>query len=357
MLLRVRHAWQLAGRRLAAARALSAGAAGSGEIHRLYRFENSQGQARMGIARGAAVLGVGDDIDVVDGEHLAAWLRSSPGAPGRVGRALVTSPTRPRDRIARLLAPLPFTPPAIFGVGLNYRKHATEAGLPLPAHPIYFMVPPSSLCGPGDAIVVPRCAQEPPEADYEAELAIVIGRDAKDVPAEEALRYVLGYTVANDVSARRWQGPKRGGGQWCRAKSFDTFTPVGPALTLVDDSGVGGITAAGGALSEANAVAGGGGRTDFGSIGGVDPDDLAVRTTLNGATMQQSRTSDMVFTVAQIIASLSRGTTLQAGSLILTGTPEGVGFTRDPPVWLRDGDEVTVAVESLGELRNPVTYE
>ena len=307
------------------------------------------GQERMGIARGSALLGVGDTIDALDGAQLAKWLRGET----RLGHALSTAARRPRDTIVKLLAPLPITPPAIYGIGLNYKRHAEETGMPLPRHPIYFMVPPTALCGPGDAVIVPRCAQEPAEADYEVELAVVLARDAKDVSEVEALGCVLGYTVANDVSARRWQG-KRGGGQWCRAKAFDTFKPVGPALTLADDSAVGGFTAAGGVSAVAK---GGRGRSPFGQIGSVDPDDLALSTTLNGVTMQSSSTSDMIFNVAQIISSLSQGTTLKAGTLILTGTPEGVGFTRKPPVWLTDGDDVVVSIERLGELHNPIVYE
>lgn len=172
-----------------------------------------------------------------------------------------------------------------------------------------FLKPTSSLVGAEDDIVIPDVALDPPEVDFEGELAVVIGRRCKDVTEDEALRYVLGYTIANDVSARRWQG-KRGGGQWSRAKSFDTFTPLGPSVV---------------------------------GTGGINPQSLTITTRLNGQVMQQSNTSDMIFSVAQLIEFLSQGTTLEPGTVILTGTPEGVGFTRDPPVYMEPGDGVSAA--------------
>ena len=157
--------------------------------------------------------------------------------------------------------------------------------------------------------------------DFEAELAVVIGTRARNVSTEDALQYVFGYTCANDVSARRWQ-KHGGGGQWIRGKSFDTFCPMGPLLVTADE-----IT---------------------------DPQDLAIRSELNGQTMQSSNTHDMIFSVAQLIAFISRDTTLLPGTVILTGTPEGVGFARKPPVYLADGDTIEVIIEGIGTLVNTV---
>jgi 2-keto-4-pentenoate hydratase/2-oxohepta-3-ene-1,7-dioic acid hydratase in catechol pathway len=221
--------------------------------------------------------------------------------------------------VAKWLAPVEAL--NIFGIGLNYRAHAKETGAQIPDLPILFMKPTTAATGPGDPIILPACCERGPEVDYEAELAVVIGRAAKDVPEARALDYVLGYTCANDVSARRWQ--KHGGaGQWVRGKGFDSFCPLGPVLVSADE-----IT---------------------------DPQSLDVRCVLNGETLQSGNTSDMIFTVAQLIAHLSRDTTLLPGTLILTGTPPGVGFARKPPVFLADGDVVRVEIEQIGGLENPV---
>jgi len=209
----------------------------------------------------------------------------------------------------------------IFGIGLNYRAHAEETGAKIPAQPILFMKPTSATTGPGDPIILPACCERGPEVDYEAELAVVIGRAAKDVSAARALDHVLGYTCSNDISARRWQ--KHGGArQWVRGKSFDTFCPLGPVLVTADEI--------------------------------PDPQVLDVSCLLNGETMQSGNTSDMIFSVAELIAHLSRDTTLLPGTIILTGTPPGVGFARTPPVFLTDGDVVRVQIEHIGTLENPV---
>jgi 2-keto-4-pentenoate hydratase/2-oxohepta-3-ene-1,7-dioic acid hydratase in catechol pathway len=225
-------------------------------------------------------------------------------------------------RVKKLLAPV--VPPAVFGIGLNYHKHAQETGMETPRYPVLFMKNPASVTHPADPILLHPSCMEPPEVDYEAELAVVIGKAAKDVPAAEALHYVLGYTAANDVSARRWQG-KRGAGQWVRGKSFDTFCPLGPELVTAD------------ALK--------------------DPQNLRLTCVLNGQVMQDANTSDMIFPVTELIAYLSTGATLLPGSVILTGTPSGVGFTRKPPVYLMPGDAVEVTVEGIGTLRNPVELQ
>ena len=209
----------------------------------------------------------------------------------------------------------------VYGIGLNYRAHAEETGAKIPEHPILFMKPTTAIAGPGNPIILPASCDHGPEVDYEAELAVIIGRAAKDVSDTQALDYVLGYSCANDISARRWQ--KHGGArQWVRGKSFDSFCPLGPVLVTADEI--------------------------------PDPQVLDVRCVLNGETMQSGSTSDMIFSVAELIAHLSRDTTLLPGTLILTGTPPGVGFARTPPVFLADGDLVSVEIERIGTLENPV---
>lgn len=223
--------------------------------------------------------------------------------------------------VHQLLAPIP--PQAILCIGLNYAAHAAEGGKPIPERPVVFMKTPSAVQRPGGPIELPRCLRSH-RVDYEAELAVVIGKDCKNVHREEALKYVLGYTCANDVSARDWQR-NGGGGQWCRGKTFDTFAPLGPALVTTDEL--------------------------------HDPSNLRITTTINDEKLQDSRTSDMIFSVAEIVEFLSSSTTLVAGTVILTGTPQGVGFARKPPRWLNPGDEVTVEIEGVGRLSNPVVEE
>ncbi|MDA0738630.1 MAG: fumarylacetoacetate hydrolase family protein [Nitrospirae bacterium] len=222
--------------------------------------------------------------------------------------------------VVKLLAPV--TPPTILCIGLNYRQHAEETGAKIPEHPVLFIKARNALNNPGDAIVIPKVA--PGQVDYECELAVIIGKTAKNVSPDEALDYVLGYTCANDVSARRWQ--KEGGGkQWCRGKSFDTFCPLGPCIVTPDDI--------------------------------PNPNNLKITTTLNGETMQDSTTADMIFDVPTLISFLSEGTTLLPGTVILTGTPQGVGFARTPPVFLKAGDQVSIEIEHIGVLANPIQEE
>ena len=223
-------------------------------------------------------------------------------------------------RIGKLLAPV--EPRTILCIGLNYRRHAEETGAQLPEHPVLFIKAANALAHPGDPIVLPSVA--PGQVDYECELAVVIGKPAKNVARHQALDYVLGYTCANDVSARRWQ--KEGGGkQWCRGKSFDTFCPLGPCLVTADEI--------------------------------PDPNTLAIQTTLNDQIMQESTTADMIFDVPSLISFLSEGTTLLPGTVILTGTPQGVGFARNPPVFLKNGDRVAIEIERIGTLVNSVSEE
>jgi 2-keto-4-pentenoate hydratase/2-oxohepta-3-ene-1,7-dioic acid hydratase in catechol pathway len=220
-----------------------------------------------------------------------------------------------------LLAPV--EPTAILCIGLNYRAHAAETGADVPEHPILFVKGINALQHPGGAIEIPRHLAST-KVDYECELAVVIGRRCKNVSRESALDYVLGYTCANDVSARDWQ-IDFGGGQWCRGKFFDTFAPLGPCLVTPDEI--------------------------------PDPNDLAIETVLNGDVVQSSNTSDMIFDVPTLISFLSGSTTLLPGTVILTGTPPGIGMAQDPPRWLRPGDSCTIRIERIGELTNPVVDE
>jgi 2-keto-4-pentenoate hydratase/2-oxohepta-3-ene-1,7-dioic acid hydratase in catechol pathway len=219
---------------------------------------------------------------------------------------------------AKYLAPL--VPPAILGIGLNYRQHATEINAPIPEFPIVFMKPPSAVQHPDEPILLPSHLPSD-EVDYECELAVIIGRTCKNVAREQALDYVLGYTAANDVSARDWQ-IRRGGSQWCRGKSFDTFCPLGPVIVTTDEI--------------------------------PDPNALSIKTVLNGEVVQDWNTNDMIFDVPALIEFLSADTTLLPGTVILTGTPQGVGMARKPPMWLQNGDSVTVEIEGIGSLTNPV---
>ncbi|KAF1329093.1 5-carboxymethyl-2-hydroxymuconate isomerase, partial [Globisporangium splendens] len=227
--------------------------------------------------------------------------------------------TGERAMIKKLLAPV--EPSQILCIGLNYRKHAQETNMPEPKHPVLFSKGLNTLQDPNEPVVIPRIASSPPEVDYECELAVVLKETIKNVSAEDALKYVGGYTCANDISARRWQGA-RGGNQWVRAKTFDTFCPIGPVLVTPE------------------AI--------------PDPQKLRIATYLNGKCMQNSSTGDMIFSVAELISQLSQDITLPKGTLILTGTPEGVGFTRKPAVFLAPGDVVEVDIENIGRLVNPV---
>ncbi|MGE5343140.1 MAG: fumarylacetoacetate hydrolase family protein [Candidatus Omnitrophota bacterium] len=223
-------------------------------------------------------------------------------------------------RIKRFLSPV--VPPDIIGIGLNYQKHAAETGIKIPDIPVMFIKAHGALVGHEDPIALPKAG--PFEVDCEAELAVVIGKTAKNVSRESAMDHVLGYTCANDVSARDWQTRKQKT-QWTRGKSFDTFCPVGPWIVTKDEI--------------------------------PDPHGLAIQLDINGQAIQDSNTSDMIFDIPTIVSNLSQSMTLFAGTVILTGTPHGVGYTRIPPSYLRTGDTVTVYIEKIGRLVNPVVME
>ena len=260
---------------------------------RIARFRGPNGQVQYGVVEGEA-------LRVIEGDIFGKWQRSGTQVPLRE---------------AKLLAPL--VPANMLCFGRNYKAHAEEGGAAIPKAPLLFIKSTSCLAGPDDPVVLPKIAPE--QIDYEAELAVVIGKAARNVTPDEALGYVLGYTCANDVSARDCQNAD---GQWSRAKSFDTFGPLGPWI-----------------------------ETEF------DPRDRQITGRLNGKVMQQASTAWMIFSVAHLISYLSRGMTLLPGSVLLTGTPAGCGFAQKPPVWLKLGDVYEVDIEGIGVLRNPIVKE
>ena len=213
---------------------------------------------------------------------------------------------------ARLLAPV--VPPNVICIGLNYKKHADEIKMARPAKPVVFMKTTTTVCGPGDNVVLP--ATDNDQIDYEAELVIVIKKSAKFVAEKDVPDYILGYTVANDISNR---GVQFADGQWVRSKSYDTFCPIGPAIV-----------------------------TD------INGDNLGISCRLDGKVLQSSNTADMIFSVSQMVAFLSNCMTLLPGTIILTGTPEGVGFTRKPQVFLKAGQTLETEIEGIGILTNRI---
>ena len=223
-------------------------------------------------------------------------------------------------QIKKLLAPI--SPVNILALGINYKKHGDETAIAYPQQPMLFLKATTSIIGHEGPVILP--AAGPDHVDYEAELAIVIGKEAKNVMPEKAMDYILGYTCANDVSARDWQLELQNG-QWARGKSFDTFCPLGPWIVTKEEI--------------------------------ENPNDLGIRCIINGQTVQESRTSNMIFNVWQIISNLSRSLTLLPGTVILTGTPEGVGFTRQPALYLAAGDVVSIEIEKIGTLTNRVVRE
>jgi len=228
--------------------------------------------------------------------------------------------TPKQAKIKHYLAPV--EPINILAMGLNYRKHADETKMTYPDIPVVFIKATTSIIGHLSTVLLP--ATGPEQVDYEGELAVVIGKKVKNIPPSGVMECILGYTCANDISARDWQLEKQKK-QWARGKSFDTFCPLGPYLVTRDEV--------------------------------MDPHRLRIRTVLNGNILQDSNTADMIFDIPAIISDLSRSMTLMPGTVILTGTPEGVGFTRQPPIYLRHGDTITVDIENIGQLTNSVEQE
>ncbi|MRR17682.1 MAG: FAA hydrolase family protein [Deltaproteobacteria bacterium] len=253
------------------------------------------------------------------------WGVPDPDEPGQAsiieGNLFETFTVLPQSAKIKFLLP-PLTPLNILALGINYKKHGDETAMSYPEVPILFIKATSCLTGHARPILLP--AVGPDRVDYEAELALVIGKPVKNVAPERALEHVFGYTCANDVSARDWQFDRQKG-QWARGKSFDTFCPLGPWIVTKDEI--------------------------------ADPNDLGIRCLINGRVVQEARTSEMIFNIETTISNLSRSMTLLPGTVILTGTPEGVGFTRQPPLFLREGDEVSVEIEKIGTLTNNVVKE
>jgi len=282
------------------------------------RFVNFQraSYVEAGVVLGEEVISLRDSgLDSIqavmargaDGlDSVRQWLLRPPG--GAVARLSEV----------KLRAPL-LRPPKIICIGLNYRDHAAEVKADLPQVPTVFAKFATSIIGPGEPIVLPRASRKP---DYEAELAFVVGRGGRYIPAERWREHVFGYTCMNDVSARDVQMATT---QWLMGKSFDTFAPIGPWVVTADEI--------------------------------PEPHELDISLTLNGEVMQSSNTRNLIFGIPQLIEYLSSVFTLEPGDVVATGTPAGVGFVRKPPRLLRPGDEVVIAIQGIGELRNPVVAE
>lgn len=273
---------------------------------KLVSYSVGDGPIRPGALMGNTVLNLGetwrDALAVI-----SAGLTTPPQ----------NSPTIPLDEV-RLHAPLS-NPPRVFAIGLNYRDHAIESGMELPKTPVVFFKLTPSIIGPGESIVLPRNSSQP---DYEAEFAFVIGKGGYRIPASEWRKHVFGYTIVNDVSARDVQFSNS---QWTLSKSFPTFCPLGPSIVTVDEI--------------------------------ADPHALDISLSIDGETLQHSNTRELVFKIPDLIEYISSITPLLPGDIISTGTPPGVGLGRTPKRWLKPGEMVTVAIQGLGSLTNPVAAE
>lgn len=272
------------------------------------------GANRLGIVQGEQVLDLTEFIGYSD---VLAYIQGEVGDLSKAKRAAVEKNlTRHPLAQVKLKAPVA-NPSKVVAIGLNYMDHCREQNVPVPAKPVVFAKFPSSIIGPDD--VISWQADLTSQVDLEVELGVVIGKRARRVSQTEAMDYVFGYTVINDVSARDLQFSDK---QWVRGKSLDTFCPCGPLVVTADE-----IT---------------------------EPQNLALRSAINGQVMQNSNTSEMIFGVAYLVAYLSEAFTLEPGDLIATGTPNGVGVFRKPQVFLQDGDRVDVEIEGIGRLSNPV---
>ncbi|MBC8871199.1 MAG: fumarylacetoacetate hydrolase family protein [Planctomycetes bacterium] len=235
-------------------------------------------------------------------------------------QAAITDGSPLDQQPSKLMAPVP-DPQKVICIGLNYADHAAESGSPIPEEPVIFNKFPTAVRGHGDAIVLPKLSDQ---VDYEAELVVIIGKQGRHIPREQAFAHVAGYACGHDVSGRDWQLGKPGG-QWLMGKSFDSFAPLGPELVTCDEVG--------------------------------DPGQLGIQLRLNGETMQDSNTKQLIFPVDQLVAYISGVCTLKPGDVIFTGTPPGVGFARQPKVLLKPGDVVEVEIERIGVLRNETVAE
>lgn len=296
---------------------------------RLVRFDN-RGEARLGAVRDGRVVDLAAALDVAgrDGsripQSMRAFLAAGASAREAAEEAAAFGATNPGGSFShdlsavRLLAPVG-DPQKLMCIGQNYRDHCAEQNQPLPEEAVLFAKFPTAIIGPGEAIQLPKQSQA---VDYEAELAFVIGKQARNVSREDARDYVAGYLCLHDVSARDIQLSPRHGRQWIRGKTFDTFAPIGPWLVTADEI--------------------------------PDPHNLSIQLELNGLIRQNSNTSNLIFDIDYLIADLSACFTLEPGDIVTTGTPGGVGHYSDPPVYLRPGDVATVRISSIGELTNPV---
>lgn len=275
------------------------------------------GQARPGIISDVdTVL----DLSSIGFASMVQFIEAGADARAKAETLADQSPAQAKHRLqdVKLLAPIP-KPRKLICVGLNYRDHAAETGTPIPKVPTIFNKFPTAVIGPGASIILPKISKAP---DYEAEFAFVIGRGGRHIAAESWAEHVFGYTIVNDVTARDYQ---RATSQWLMGKTFDTFAPMGPWIVTAD------------------AI--------------PDPHELDIQIEVSGETLQDSNTRELIFKIPDLIAFLSSVFTLEAGDIVSTGTPAGVGFVRKPPRYLRPGDEVAVKIPAIGELRNPVVAE
>ena len=275
---------------------------------RLVTFEKG-GEATLGARKGDQIV----DLSSVASD-MRTFLEGGDGAR-KAAAAAINEGAGVDAATTGILAPIQ-NPEKIICIGLNYADHAAESGMPIPEEPIIFSKFASSIIGPGDEIRVPPSSAK---TDYEVELVVVLGKGGRDISEADALDYVAGYTVGHDVSARDYQLEKPGG-QWMLGKTFDTFAPIGPEIVTTDEVD--------------------------------DPHALGIRCILNGETVQDSTTAQLIFKVPQLIAYLSHVFTFTPGDVIFTGTPPGVGMARDPQLWLKPGDTVICEVDGLGRLEN-----
>ncbi|KAJ5813311.1 uncharacterized protein N7503_000061 [Penicillium pulvis] len=290
---------------------------------RLIRFEAADGR----VLRGEPVLPEDKDIDlgfVTEADQIEAKVLVGDDIYDVTGNTRLTAET---VLVKKILSPLAQSDvPILRCVGLNYAKHIKEAGRKPPPFPFIFFKPTTTIHDHGEAVVIPKIAQND-QADYEGELCIVIGKDAKDVPVEEALNYVAAYTAGNDVSSRKLQRDPAYAGvvpQWGFSKGFDTFAPLGPVLVAASEI--------------------------------ADPSLLQLKTIIDGEVRQEEGVSDLLFDCKYLISYLSQGTTLQKGSVIMTGTPGGVGAGLNPPKYLIPGTQMDVFISQIGTLRNNVVF-
>ncbi|HVC68883.1 MAG TPA: fumarylacetoacetate hydrolase family protein [Acidimicrobiales bacterium] len=272
---------------------------------------------RTGLLVGDEVVDLTDSVVGLPGD-MAHLLAAGPGALDRAAGAAATAAVRHPLAAITLLAPVP-RPAKVMGLGMNYGAHVAEMGRPRPAHQVWFNKQRTCVVGPSAAIEVPRAS---PQVDYEGELAFVIGRRCRHVPAAEAPSVVAGFSIMNDVSVRDWQWRSP---TWTLGKSFDTHGPLGPWLVTPDETG--------------------------------DPHRLRLRTWVNDELRQDSSTDDMIFSCWEMVEELSTVFTLEPGDVVSTGTPAGVGASFDPPKWLLAGDTVRIEIDGLGVLENPVIDE